>query len=140
MSSWAPPSRAAAYIDAINQAELANGIPHGLLAREIQQESNFDPNARNARSGATGLCQILPSTAADPGYGVDPCDPTDAYDSIRFMGQYLAALYQRTGTWSKALAAYNWGLGFVLRSPDPSGWPRETQNYVAAITADVSVA
>lgn len=138
-SSWIPPAKAAPYLDAIGQAESNNGIPTNLLAREIQAESNFNPNARNARSGAQGLCQILPATAADPGYGVDPCDPTDPMDSIRFMGQYLKAMYDRTGTWSQALAAYNWGLGYVKNNPSSSSWPSETQNYVASITTDIPV-
>jgi len=138
--TWSPPAKAGPYLDDIAQAESDNGIPTNLLAREIQKESNWNPNAVNKRTGAQGLCQILPDTAADPGYGVDPCDPTDPSDSIRFMGQYLGAMYRRTGTWSKALAAYNWGLGNVQKNPDQASWPAETRDYVATITTDVGVA
>lgn len=42
---------------------------HGL----VHQESVFNPNARNRRTGATGLAQYLPSVAAEK--GLDPYDP-----------------------------------------------------------------
>ena len=56
------------------------GLDPELFVRLIQTESNFDPNARGA-AGEIGLGQILPTTNADPGYGVksaiDLLDPVD---------------------------------------------------------------
>jgi len=40
-----------------------------LIESLIEAESGGDPQAVSA-SGAIGLMKILPSTAADPGYGV----------------------------------------------------------------------
>lgn len=42
---------------------------HGL----VHQESVFNPNARNRKTGATGLAQYLPRVAASK--GLDPYDP-----------------------------------------------------------------
>lgn len=45
-------------------------IPVSVMMAQIKQESGFDPNARNAESGAFGATQFIPSTAAS--YGVMP--------------------------------------------------------------------
>jgi hypothetical protein len=94
------------YAAQIAATEQANNIPSGLLSQLLQTESGFNPNAFNPSSGATGIAQILPSTAASPGYGITPVDPQDPNASIGFAGQYLAAQYKRTGSWTSAVAAY----------------------------------
>lgn len=106
----------------------AYGIPPALFLNQINQESGFNTTNSSggiltSSAGALGIAQILPSTAASPGYGVSPVDPTDPYSSIDFMAQYDAAMYARTGSWPASLAAYNAGLGNI-----PGGSP-----YAAAI-------
>ena len=54
------------------QAGAAVGLPSGLMSSIIQQESGWNADAVNGSSGATGIMQFLPSTAANPGYGVAP--------------------------------------------------------------------
>jgi hypothetical protein len=95
------------YAAQIAATEQANNIPSGLLSQLLQTESGFNPNAFNPASGATGIAQILPSTAASPGYGIAPvANLNDPVSSINFAGQYLAAQYKRTGSWTGAVAAY----------------------------------
>lgn len=141
-SSYKPPAAAAPYLAAIHAAEDRVGIPRNLLTRLIQQESAFNPRAVNTKSGATGLAQIMAATARDPGYGVRPItDRTNAAESIRFAADYLAAMKRLLGSWQLALAAYNWGPGYVQKNPtNRAAWPVETQRYVAQITASVPVA
>jgi hypothetical protein len=82
------------------------GIPPQLFLDRINAESGWNPNAYNA-SGATGLGQVLPSTAADPGYGIAPLtDPTDPNANLSFSAQLLSAYHTQTGSWSGALAKY----------------------------------
>ena len=104
---FGPLDQASGYSTAISQAESANGIPAGLLRQQLMVESNLNPNAYNASSGATGIAQILPSTAADPGYGLEPHttlgEPTS---DIAFAGRYLRALYSQTGSWTQAIQRY----------------------------------
>jgi hypothetical protein len=86
------------------------GIPTNIFLNQIAEESGFS-TSRTSPAGATGIAQFLPSTAASPGYGVNPLNPSDPYASITGMAQYDTAMYSRTGSWAGALGAYNAGLG-----------------------------
>lgn len=110
-----------------------------LVSRVIQQESGGNPNAVNARTGASGLMQVMPATAADPGFGVKPMAWDQRFDPAegrRFGEDYLKAMLNRyDGNVPKALAAYNWGPGNADKwSGDMSALPEETRNYITAIT------
>ena len=99
------------YSDTLQQqgynAAVANGVPPQLFNDVITAESGWNPNAINPSSGATGIAQFLPSTAANPGYGVTPFDPTNPQASLTGAAQYLAGLFNATGSWSGALNAYS---------------------------------
>lgn len=126
------------YAAQISSVESAQGIPPNLLGRQLYQESAYRPEVINgsvrSAAGAIGIAQFMPATAAD--LGIDPTNPTQ---SIAAAGRYLRSLYNQTGSWQLALAAYNWGIGNVLRQGIGAA-PAETRNYVAQITADVPVA
>lgn len=136
--SWAYPSSAAPYLQTITAAETRYGLPPLLLGRLLYEESRFRPDIISGKvaspAGALGIAQFMPATAAS--LGINPLKPTEA---IFGAARYLRSLYDQTGSWSLALAAYNWGIGNVLRK-GISAAPTETQNYVASITADVPVA
>lgn len=110
-------------------------IPDGLLSRIADAESNFNPNAKNKKSGASGMMQFMPATAR--GYGIDPFDPAQAVDAAGKMMNGLIAKYD--GDVSKALAGYNWGGGNVDKAVKKYGnnWlqhaPTETKNYIKKI-------
>ena len=110
------------------------GLDPAIFTRMIETESSFNPNARNSRSGATGLGQVMSATAQDPGFGVTPLrDRLDAAENLRFSAEYLSAMVRRyDGDYRKALAAYNAGPGVVDRV---GGIPEiaETQDYLAKI-------
>jgi len=109
-----------------------------LVMAVIISESHFRTDAVSG-SGAMGLGQLMPTTAA--GLGVNNAfDPVDnLYGSIR----YIRSMVDRTSgkrwndmTWqdlSLALAAYNAGPNAVKKH---GGVPpyRETQNYVRKVT------
>lgn len=134
----APPSSATAipsngYGQRIASAANGTGIDSGMLARQLNAESGFDPNAVSSK-GATGIAQFMPGTAKQ--YGVNPTDPNSSIDGA---ARYDADLLKKyNGNQALALAAYNWGPGNVdkwLQSGgDISQMPRETQAYVARIT------
>ena len=118
------------------QAAARYGVDLALLLKQAQQESGFR-NVVNPRSGACGILQLMPATAAQ--YGVSNC--LDAAQNIDAGVHYLADLLsQFSGDVAKALAAYDWGPGNLGKAIAQWGdqWlahaPAETRAYVAAIS------
>lgn len=85
------------------QDAIAAGIDPATFIQQIQAESGFNPNARNS-SGASGIAQFIPSTAAE--FGIDPLDPVAA---LQAAAQYDAQLMARTGSLVGTLTAYSGG-------------------------------
>ncbi len=117
------------------QAAARYGLDASLILAQAQQESGFR-NVTNPSSGACGILQLLPSTAAQ--YGVSNC--LDIAANIDAGVHYLSDLLnQFGGDTAKALAAYDWGPGNLGKAIAAWGdqWlahaPTETQNYVAKI-------
>lgn len=91
----------------------------------VRQESRFNPRARS-RAGATGLMQLMPTTAALVARrtGGSVGSLTDPGQNLRLGQDYVSYLLQ-TRTVSQDLlrmvAAYNGGPGTVLRVLDQLG-------------------
>lgn len=136
-ATWAIPSAGRRFLALFQENEYRFGLPPKLLARVAWRESRFKVDAKSS-AGAIGIMQIVPKWHPD----VDPTDPDEA---IPYAAKYLRSLYDKFGTWSKALAAYNWGQGNLQKAIAAHGvnWlaatPKETQAYVAAITNDIKV-
>jgi soluble lytic murein transglycosylase-like protein len=132
------PAAATPFMELFERAERSFGIPATLLTRMGWIESRFNPGAINTKSGAAGIMQILPS--AHP--GVKANQPEIA---IPYAGKYLKALYNQFGSWSKAVAAYNWGPGNLQKSIAQHGdkWrqflPSETKNYLNLVEAAIDL-
>lgn len=109
-----------------------------LISRVIQAESGGNPNARSP-VGAQGLMQIMPETARQPGFGLEPLkDPWNPEENKRFGTAYLSKLLERYGGDEEAaLAGYNAGPGvadkWVAAGKDRSMLPEETRNYLSKI-------
>jgi hypothetical protein len=109
---------AAPYAPLIAATEQRDHIPPGQLAASTNLETGGEANpatAVNSKSGATGLNQILPSTAAQPGYGVAPLAPGDLTNpekTIPFAGDYVTARAKAAGLDMNvpAQAAKAWSL------------------------------
>jgi soluble lytic murein transglycosylase-like protein len=128
---WRLDPRGNKYDAAFTTAEHKHGLPAGLLRRMAYQESRFNPSAKSP-VGALGLMQFMPATAAQ--FGINPLDP---FASIEAAGKYMASLFRQTGSWTGALAAYNWGIGNVLKKGLGRA-PNETVAYMS-MAADVGV-
>ena len=123
----------------IRQASDQSGVPYNILAAKLQQESGFRPDARG-KSGEVGISQIMPSTGAQPGYGLTPISMADAAEpekAIPWGAQYLAARAKAQGVndWNdpaqaaKGLAAYN-GSG-----PAADGYGRQVASLAGLQSA-----
>jgi len=130
---WRPPEK---YAQAIAAAESANGLPRDMLARLLWQECRYREEIITGRvrspAGALGIAQFMPATARE--LGINALDP---FAAIPAAARYLARLFGMFGTWSEALAAYNWGMGNVQRRGLDAA-PTETRNYYRQILADVN--
>lgn len=137
VSGWSLDVVPERYRAAIAAAEDRNGIPEGMLARLLWQESRFRDDVIDGRlaspAGALGIAQFMPATAADMGI-----DPLDALASIDAAARYLGQLWRRFGNWPDTLAAYNWGQGNVARRGRNAA-PVETRSYVASILGDLGI-
>lgn len=114
------------YLAMARAAAKRHNIPEDLFLRLVQQESNWNPEAKSHK-GALGLAQLMPDTARR--LGVDPLDP---YENLDGGARYLAKQYRKFRSWRLALAAYNAGPRAVKKH---GGIPpyEETMNYVKAI-------
>lgn len=118
----------AEYAALFKTAGEKHGVDPQILAAIAKKESGFDPSARNAGSGASGMMQFMPGTAR--GLGIDPFDPAQAVDgAARLYKDYHAQF----GSIPHALAAYNWGPGNLQRHGFDAR-PGETRDYVETIT------
>lgn len=144
--------RAGKYKDMISKILREEGVPQDLIYLAVA-ESGFQPQALNARSGAGGMWQFMPFAGA---YGltrngwVD--ERFDPEKSSRAYARYIKSLYNQFGDWYLAMAAYDWGPGYVQRAVMKTGYadfwelyrrgvlPGETKNYVPGIIASIIMA
>lgn len=120
-----------ADLDAIfNEAASKYGVDAKFLKAIAKCESDFSTEC-TSRSGAMGIMQLMPQTAASLGV----TNAYDPYQNIMGGARYISEkLTQYNGDKSLALAAYNAGSGNVAKY---GGIPpfKETQNYVSKVMA-----
>jgi membrane-bound lytic murein transglycosylase D len=143
--------RAGKYKDMISKNLRDQGVPQDLIYLAVA-ESGFQPQALNARSGAGGMWQFMPTGAyglARNGWFDERFDPEKS--SLAYA-KYMKTLYNQFGDWYLAMAAYDWGPGNVQRAVMRTGYadfwelyrrnvlPGETKNYVPGIIAAIIMA
>jgi soluble lytic murein transglycosylase-like protein len=116
-----------AWQPAFEQASRAAGLPLAMLVAVAQVESRFEASA-HSQAGATGLMQVMPSTARS--LALTAGEPeSNVLAGARFLRQML----DRFRSTDLALAAYNAGPTAVDRAGGaPSG---VTVAYVAKVTS-----
>ena len=119
------------------------GIDPDRFERQIDQESEFNPDAFNAASGASGIAQIIERW--HPAMAGQTRDPIASLD---YAADLVAGYLRQFGSYRKALAAYNWGPGNVGGYTKTDGtvvppWdgrretlPAETRHYLDVILGD----
>ena len=103
------------YDNLIKQSAKKIGWDWRLLASQVYQESQFDPNA-SSWVGAQGLMQVMPATANE----LNIKNIFDPEESIRGGTFYLHQMYERfsdilddQNRIKFAMAAYNCGYGHI---------------------------
>lgn len=124
-------------------AEQRNNLPPGLIKALAYQESRFNPNAHNKKSGAHGITQWMAKSAK--GWKVNRYDPKSSIDGT---GRYLRSLIDRFGgRVDLALAGYNGGEGNVERWLKDGTWitndahirPKENIEYPEKIFGHMGI-
>ncbi|NYF78857.1 lytic transglycosylase domain-containing protein [Granulicella arctica] len=144
--------RGGKYKAIIQKALADQGVPQDLYYLAVA-ESGFQPQVVNAKSGAGGMWQFMPFQGAygltRNGYFDERFDPEKS--SIAYA-KYMKALYNQFGDWYLAMAAYDWGPGYVQKAVMRTGYadfwelyrrnamPKETKAYVPQILAAVIMA
>lgn len=129
-----PALPASQYIAIARADAISAGISPDYFVRQINVESSFNPKAVSP-SGAVGIAQFIPSTAAS--LGVNPWDPISSLQGAARLMASQARQYN--GDYAKALAAYNSGSGTVDYAVRAGGanWmnylPYETRQYIRKI-------
>ncbi|MCP3425174.1 transglycosylase SLT domain-containing protein [Rothia sp. AR01] len=125
------------WADAIVDASKVSGVPSHILAGQIEQESQWNPDAQSP-AGASGLTQFIPSTWEKYSHGKPQSDPLAA---IQAQGEYMRDIMKSvkdlagssgTDQVDLALAGYNAGEGAVHQYGGIPPYP-ETENYVPLI-------
>ena len=131
--------------DVIRAGSICQVVTPSIIAAQIDQESNWNPNAGSS-AGARGIAQFMPSTwasAGKDGDGDGKADIWNPHDAIWSQGNYMCDLASQVETAKKSgrlagdtlqltLAAYNAGLGNVLKYGTIPPFT-ETTNYVKRI-------
>lgn len=123
------------YDALINASAAEYGMDPAILFRLLNQESHFRQDiidgTTRSHTGALGIAQFMPATAQQELGSVGAAlDPNQA---IPGAARYLAKLAKQLGgDWTKAVAAYNWGIGNVQKR-GLSAAPAETVAYVQSI-------
>jgi soluble lytic murein transglycosylase-like protein len=117
----------------ISRSSARWSVDPSLVKAIVANESGFNIRATSA-TGAQGLMQLMPETAASLGV----TDPYDASQNIGGGTRYLRSLLDRFhGNVRLAVAAYNAGPNAVLRYANVPPYA-ETRAYVANVLASYS--
>jgi len=115
-----------AYRGAFRRASDDTGLPLAMLVAVAQVESRFEPTAISD-AGATGLLQVMPTTARSLELSADSPE-----SNVLAGARYLRGLLDRFRSTDLALAAYNAGpTAVAVAGGAPTG---QTVTYVANVT------
>jgi hypothetical protein len=117
----------------LRRAAEVNDIDEKMLIAMMEKESRFNADAVS-RSGAIGLMQFMPQTAAGLGLSVEQL--YDPKTSIDYGAAYISRSIENFGgDVNLALSAYNQGSGSVSRGNYSRGYANNVQAAVGNIDA-----
>ncbi len=139
--------RSGRYRDMILRIFAEEGVPRELI-HVAQAESGFAPMAVSHKS-ATGMWQFMRPRGHEYGLTTSNLhdDRLNPEKATRAAARHLRDLYNQTGDWHLAMAAYNCGPACVERAVQRTGYadywelrarnaiPKDTRSYVPAIIA-----
>ena len=134
MSNWLPgkatDTSGLGFSD-VERLAKESGVPAPIVYGTMMAESSANPNAvgPELKTGehALGLFQVLPSTAAKPGYGLSSFDPKDPDNAVKYMGKMYALA---GGDFNKFTGAWNAGpANMQTNNPQTQAFRANVQKY-----------
>lgn len=107
-----------------------------------------DGSLTRSPKGALGIAQIMPATAAKPGYGMSPINlqASTPQEQQAWATEYIGRIADKHNfTTEQAVAAYNAGPGAVQKAIKKGGnnWlaqlPKETRDYVPKVLGGAGI-
>ena len=95
------------------------GADPAWIANLINAESGFNPQARNAATGATGLIQFIPTTAKRLGTSTDALYRMSAGQQFAYVAEYLRRFKGRLKSQNDMVMA----VFYPAAMGKPSDWP-----------------
>jgi len=124
----APLQRAGITLAQLDTLAQQNGVPPEIAYGVIASESQGNPNAVSPKD-AQGSFQVMPATAAQPGYGVAPFDPKSPQGAMSYMG----AMWKKAGgDPAKFAAMWNAGPGGNPNNPETQGFTKNVAKNAQA--------
>lgn len=99
----------------IGNLQTIDTVFQGLIKAESGGQHIDEKTGKllTSSAGARGITQLMPKTAANPGYGITPVKDDSEEEYTRVGKAVLEKMYNKYGDWELALAAYNAGVGNV---------------------------
>lgn len=118
------------------------GVPQSILTGVFGMETNYGADVATSSTGAMGLMQFEPATAAAYGYPMTNSPSLgQAQQQFDAAAHYLANLYQQNGhNWDTALQHYSgggYGLAQVQQKAKAAPNPGGTSSWVAGATPSI---
>jgi len=134
----AAPTAAAPTAAAPTAAAPTAAVGNNSLYDAVEQVESGGDHSAVSPAGATGVMQLMPETAKNPGFGIEPVKDDSEEENRRVGREYLDALLGKyDGNLDHALAAYNYGPGnideWIANGADPKQLPQETQDYLVKV-------
>jgi soluble lytic murein transglycosylase len=139
-----------AAIDRVMPPSVGGAVaPIGLSPQQVQAESGGRDYTAGGQpltspAGAMFRNQVMPSTAANPGFGIRPAASQTPEEYNRVGEEYMNAMRQKFGNEPAAVAAYNAGPGTVQKNLvanqgqlNTAALPQETQGYLQKVLGPV---
>jgi soluble lytic murein transglycosylase-like protein len=115
----------------IAQTENSLGIPSGLLDQLVSLESNYNPNAYNSASVASGLTQIIKH------FHPTVSNPFDPYEALDYTARRLRGWFDEWADWQSAVAAWHSGEEAVRKArAQGKAVPNTVDRYTGLSTSD----
>ena len=109
----------------------------------VEQTESGGDHSEVSSAGAKGVMQLMPETAKNPGFGIEPVKDDSEEENRRVGREYIDAMLKKyDGNLDHALYAYNYGPGnidkWIDNGADPSQLPQETQDYIVKVKGAMS--